>query len=275
MRSLLAAVAIIFLTLPGAADVPRPATTDDTLDLLYESFVAAGYPDAVIDHENELVRIGDVLVHAMNIHQTLQTADNDAERQTAFDNFVSVMVSELDGQEVAILPIERILPVIRHRDFGMPPGMEELPVTDPFIGDMVLMYALDFPTHVSYLAPSDLERASLSRTDLTDIAFINFDRRGATVQVFSEPPLHVLVLDGFYEASFLARPGFWPEVEEMMGFRPAVIAPTRDLVVFADAEDPEALAALRGVRDEALEAGAYPLSEMLLVWDGEGWTVLR
>lgn len=280
MRFLFAALALSLSALAATADTPRPDTVDDTLDLLHAAIVEAGFDEARIDRADMSIETapgtgGGMVIYPDNIHRALQNAGSDAERQEMLDNFIAAMLTPQTFPEDAPLPVDRILPVVRHRDIGVPPGMDTPPLSDPFVGDMVVMYVVDYPTHAAYLNAEDLDKASLSRVDMTDIAFINFDRYGATVQLHSSPPFHILVLDGFYEASFLLRPDFWPQLEAMLEIEMAVIAPTRDLLVIADARDPDAVAGLREIRDDALANGAYPLSESLLFWRDGGWQVGR
>ncbi|KPP90389.1 MAG: hypothetical protein HLUCCA08_15620 [Rhodobacteraceae bacterium HLUCCA08] len=276
MRLLFAALALSLTALAAAADTPRPETVDDTLDLLHAAIREAGFDAARIDRADQSISTapgtgGGMVVYPDNIHRALQTAGSDAERQAMLDNFIAAMLTPQTAPEAEPLPVDRILPVVRHRDLGLPPGMDMPPLSDPFVGDMVVMYVVDHPSHVAYLTGNDLDAAGLSRADMTDIAFINFDRYGATVQLHSTPPVHMLVLDGFYEASFLLRPDFWPQLEAMLEIDLAVIAPARDMLVIADATDPVALDSLRRIRDDALANGAYPLSEDLLFWRDGAW----
>ncbi len=139
----------------------------------------------------------------------------------------------------------------------------------PLAGDLHVVLAWDQPDAVAFA------------TDVVDVAR-SVQVASRNVMRLIEGP-HVdgdgpwmLRCGGTYEASLLVC-DFWPKLKEGLGIRGRMVVavPARDVLLVADGDAPEHLAALRQSIDHAFAAGfSYLLSRCLLVWVDNAWQEL-
>ena len=210
-----------------------------------------------------------------------QAADEDA-RDGILENYVSV---HLEAGAEADLSGGKLMPVLRHRDFtrreaygpvGETVPEAERPVWRAVAADTVMMLVADTPTSVQYVSPAMLAEAGLSEDDAFDCATANLERYvQGRLQVGRAEGFNVIALDGFYEASVALLPAFWTDMARKMDGPLVMIAPARDLVVFADGADADAVAQIGALAREIAAQASHPVSTVPLRWTGEGWAPYR
>ncbi len=173
-----------------------------------------------------------------------------------------------------------ILPRIKHAEFpaelsqtGMPP--DQLPMTEPLVGRLVVSYAFDLPQGFMMVRQQDLVQLGISQDRLRKLALDNLKQRmpEITVQFHGESgEVRRVITGNHFEACTLLAPAFWATIAEQTAGELVVSAPTRDIVVFCSSESPVGLAALAVVANEMmrLEPG-HALSNELFVWRGGEW----
>lgn len=155
---------------------------------------------------------------------------------------------------------------------GVPP--DQLPVTRPFVADLVVTYAFDLPDRFQLVAPRDLARLGLEPEGLHALAVENLGRELENVGLGGSVPLEWVEAGNDLEACLLLREDFWDRLDPE---RPdaIVVAPiARDTLLVTTAASPEAIAHVKTVAREAHERNpAHALSGYLLAWSDGAWVV--
>lgn len=273
-------IAALSLGTAATADTPRPETVAQTLEILCDAAREAGINGATINSADQSLIINPdagedaLIMFPDNLHRTLRALVTDDARQAEVDRFISIALQQMAGsdRDTGDLPAERLFPVLRHRDFQDAVSGDVTPYFTPFLGDMILMYVVDYPDRVEYVTTADLATTRLSLDDIRSAAFANLAAKSQGLGVFGDS-IYMLQLDGFYEAAMLTQDELWSQVATQLGDDIAMVVPARDLVIFSAASNTGAVAFLIEKRDEILATGAYPLSELLYVWNDGAWTV--
>jgi hypothetical protein len=174
---------------------------------------------------------------------------------------------------------------IKHRHFidtlrahGVP--AEQMPVTAPLCGDLLISYAFEQPEQFVMATPPLLAKAGVAPADCRPLALANFKGRFSAQLVRSSvhDGLIAVRTGGELEAVMLVFDGFWqgrvrPEIRGEL----VVCVPRRDVLLIADAAVPGALAALRLESSRAFGAVAdnHALSLQQMQWTPEGWRLLE
>lgn len=276
MRPILFAACLALAT-PSYADVARPDTIADTLELLVTAIREAGFPNAVIDVENRSV-VSDpdddnsYITYPDNLHRSLQNATSDDERQAILDGFVAPLSEGLDNS--GDFAADRVMPVLRPLDYLDGVGEEAAVQTRPFAGDMMIAYVLDYPTHTTSISPDVMTDAGYDADGLHDLAMANLRTAAANLAVEgSEVGIYFLSLDGYYENAMLLYAPLWDRITEQIG-PVAVTVPARDFVMIAPRSEPALVKMMADIRDQALLDSPYPISARTFSWDKGRWSVL-
>lgn len=271
MRFLIAALCLIATT--AWAEIPKPSSLMDTLRLMQSAIVMRdGVQSATIDIDDQSIKVNEGLENAFtmfpdNLHRQLLDAPDSATRQTYLDQRIAATQTSLAGSSQG----GTIYPVIRHRDYlsGLPADAEL--VSQDFIGDMIIIYAEDSATTVSYISPGRLEELGNTTADIHAKALANFRAYDHPLEVMPGA-IYMLRFDGFYESSWLLMDFVWPQIENQIGPFVAVV-PNRDLVLFAPKSNPAAIDQMRDIAEERLENGAYAISDQMLEWRNGAWVL--
>lgn len=136
---------------------------------------------------------------------------------------------------------------------------------------LLVFYAQDMPTRVRYLNKSDLEAAGLDRSGLRALAVANLKRQMPEIEVYREEVFSMVAAGGTYEASILLFEDFWKGERARMAGPPMVAVPARDLLLFVDSTNPEAVAQLEALSRKMWGDTAYAVSDALFIAAPEGW----
>jgi uncharacterized protein YtpQ (UPF0354 family) len=257
------------------AEVPRPETLDDTLELMRAAYEASDrFQNVEADSEEKSIRLsdgsdGEFVSYPDNLHQMLQAAESDVERQQVLDDFIAGLIEHVAGPEVTD-DISMVVPVVRHRDFAE--GIaEEGPVSRPLAGELAVFYVFDRPRSISYVTPTHLRDLGVTEEDLPKIAADNLARLGWSPELEGDG-LWMLVFDGTYEATFLLDEGLWNGFDAQLETI-IMVALARDLVIFTDAGFDGAEDGLRKLAADLFPDVTYPLSDQVFEWTGAGWSL--
>ena len=144
------------------AQIPKPENIDQTLDLMLDQLLA-DFPDAAINTDAQNINLdadGQMVMNPDNLHAVLRTIDDAVAREAELERFVATTVTSLTQAPVTDqVLLEQVYPVLRHERFitagqgGTANAV--MPYAQPFLGDMVLVYAIDYPSHcLLYTSPS-------------------------------------------------------------------------------------------------------------------------
>ncbi len=276
MRQILFTLCLALST-PSYADVPRPDTIPETLQLLVTAMRASGFPNAAIDM-NDLSVVTDLddersaVTYPDNLHRSLQNATTDEERQAVLDTFVTALAAGRNSS--AEFDAARVMPILRPLDY-LDPVSEGIKVQSrPFVGDLMVTYVLDYPTHTTSISVEVMADAGYGADDLHDLALLNLHAVSANLTVEgSDVGIYVLALDGYYENALLLDRDLWDDITAQIG-PVAVTVPARDFVMIAPLSEPAQVRLMTGIRDQALLDSPYPISAEAFTWFNGEWSVL-
>ncbi len=213
----------------------------------------------------------------INLHNLYRNASDDpAERAMQIKTHVSAILSEpTDTFSETDLP--NILPVVRDAAFVAQATLnrDDPTINEPLVADLSVLYVLDFPDRVQFLLESNLAELGLDVNEVRDLAVSNLAAKSDDYIVHTMEQIYFLELDGMYESSALLLDEFWTKVESQIGGAPVVAIPTRDIVIFAPANDPLGIELVRMVAQQIEEETGYPISKSLLIRQGGSWAQYR
>jgi uncharacterized protein YtpQ (UPF0354 family) len=146
-------------------------------------------------------------------------------------------------------------------------------VSRPYISGAVLLYAIDMPRAVRFVNASDLEHSGLTIDALDKIAFSHVSRLAPLKleRMSGAPGLWAGIARDGYGTSRLFDPKFWDTLETTAGGTVAVALPTRDWLLAARLDDPQAIARLRTVAARVVAGEPTGVTSALVRRDGRSW----
>ncbi|MDA9207698.1 DUF1444 family protein [Octadecabacter sp.] len=259
------------------ADTPKPANLAETLDLMLDH-LRPDFPDAKINVAEQNIILdadGQMVLNPDNLHAILQTTDDGTERETQLVSFLDTVKASLDQPPVTDgIPLDRVYPVLRHKSFAQASGDASngaAPYAQPFLGDMILVYAIDYPDHVAYVTQSHLDDAQVTLTQLRQAADLNLSQKLDETQFQQQNGSFMVITDGFYESSMVLDSALWANLSRQLDDDLVMIVPARDLVVFAPASNADAVNFLETARDNILSNGTHQLSDFMYLWQDGAW----
>ncbi len=266
------------------ADLKKPDNQTETLRMMADAYRAMEeVVSATIDtKENKLILVLDddeeLFVFPDNLHQKLITAESDKDRQDIFDFHIQATLSGLieADKDITLADLDRLLPVIRHRDYLEHQGPEgDRP--DPFVagtlGDSYILYVIDSDTSVSYLTKENAAELAQDATSLQYKAQQNLEQKYQDLKIEGDG-VYFLVLDGFYESSLVTFSPLWQAIDEQIG-TVMMAVPARDLVIFVDSSQSGSAAYLRELLVDIAPDLSYPISDHIFEWRDDVWVVVE
>jgi uncharacterized protein YtpQ (UPF0354 family) len=146
-------------------------------------------------------------------------------------------------------------------------------VSRPFISGAVLVYAIDAPRAIRFVNASDLEHSGLTLDALDKIALSHVSRLAPLTfsQMNGAPGLWAGIASDGYGTSRLFDPKFWDTLEAQAGGPVAVALPTRDWLLAARLDNPQAIAKLRTVAARIVAGEPTAVTSALVRRDGQSW----
>jgi uncharacterized protein YtpQ (UPF0354 family) len=274
MRALLLTL-FVALSGPVVADIAKPTSVMDTLVLMLDRLLPA-YPDARIDLTSLNITLdatGDTVMNPDNLHSVLRNIENGADREAELDGFIATMIAANAAQPVdGPIPLDALYPVVRHASFAQNDGGMDL-YSEPFVGDMIRVYAIDYPDYVAYVTMQNFDdgltvdalHAAAADNLVAKFEITQFEQRGDVIVAYT---------DGFYESSLVVDGVLWTSVAAQFDDEIVMIVPARDMIAFAPASATGVVDVLADVRDDIITNGAHPLSALTYIWRGGAWQVL-
>ncbi len=210
-----------------------------------------------------------------NAYQMYQ-GESPKRRDDLIDRFVASFAEAAKGLERSP---EAIIPVVKDRAWlvEIETSMRQMggegqdKVYEHLNDDLVVVYAIDTPSNIAYLSPEELARLGVERDALRALAVRNLRGLLPGIEVQRGEKLNMITADGNYEASLLLFPDLWEREREKLRGDPVAAVPARDLLLFADAADADAVAQLRQLATKMREEAAYSLTDRLFVLRDGQW----
>lgn len=277
MTGFLAAVRSLF---GGRASEPLMNPVDFTGEVARRVRAVAPQLDVQIVGELELAinmtEEGGNRAFLNNAYQMYQD-ESARNRSDVIDRFVRSFAEAATGLERsrdAIIPIVKDhgwLEEIRQSMRQMHGTEGQDKVYEDLNGDLVVVYAIDTPSNIAYLNPEELERLDVTREDLRALAVRNLRGLLPGIEVHRGDLVNMITADGNYEASLLLFPDLWEREREKLRGEPVAAVPARDLLLFADSANPDAVAQLKQLASKMRAEATYALTDRLFVLRDGNW----
>ncbi|WP_147283636.1 hypothetical protein [Bosea caraganae] len=203
------------------------------------------------------------------------------QRQAAFDKLLARVDETVAGKHKAKADAEQerfrkaLLPVLKNKAYiaeikarcRRQCGQSAQLLYIPLAGDIIVAAALDLPKITRFVTVGEGGPYGMSDEDIFRTAFANLNRRVGKLQLHDFGPVRALAFENDYNASLLLAPKAWESIPNLPR-NLAIAVPARDIVAFADADDPQALEALRGVAK--MPDKGFPVSRQLYLMNERG-----
>lgn len=211
-----------------------------------------------------------------NAYQMYQ-GESARKRSDVIDRFVRSFAEAAAGLERSR---DAIIPIVKDRGW-----LEEIRLSMQRMGSekvqenvyedindaLVVVYAVDTPSNIAYLSPDELESLGVQREDLRALAVRNLRGLLPGIEVHRGDLVNMITVDGNYEASLLLFADLWEREREKLRGEPVAAVPARDLLLFADSADPDAVAQLKQLASKMRAEATYALTDRLFVLREGNW----
>lgn len=263
----------------GARPVPVMTRAEFTGEVARRVRVAVPEIDVKVVGELELaIDMTDEGGNRAFLHNAYQMYQGESpkRRDDLIDRFVASFAEAAKGLERSA---EAIIPVVKDRAWlvEIETSMRQMggegqdKVYEHLNDDLVVVYAIDTPSNIAYLSPEELARLGVERDALRALAVRNLRGLLPGIEVQRGEKLNMITADGNYEASLLLFSDLWEREREKLRGDPVAAVPARDLLLFADAADADAVAQLRQLATKMREEAAYSLTDRLFVLRDGQW----
>lgn len=269
----------------------RPLTENELAALLrMASTGRPGVSDPRVDAGDFVVTLGkrEMRFGLASLVRQFNAAPDARSRQGGFDNLLRRLDRAAAGgdpgkpsaAEVARFR-DALLPVLKNRSYiadfaalarkqGVPGGKL---LHIPLAGDVIVVPALDLPRITRFVSVGEGRKYGMDDAEVLTAALANLERRAKSFEVHAIGPVRTFNFDPpDYNVSLLLLPNPWRDIPDLP--KNVVIAlPARDVLAFADGDDPKAMIALRTIA--AMKDGGFPVSRLLFRLTPKGLEALR
>lgn len=197
---------------------------------------------------------------------------------TSRDDILETYLASLVATfEKVALTVEQIVPIVKDvawfdtvRALSVDAGEAYDGAYEGLNEDLVVLYAQNTATNLRYIHDSDLAAIDVSRDGLRRRAVGNLRALLAGIEVH-RGPVSMVTAGGNFESSLLLFDDLWTREGERLRGVPVAAVPTRELLLFADSADVQAVAKLQAMATDAIADAAYALTDQLFVLGPDGW----
>lgn len=218
-----------------------------------------------------------------NAYRTYQAEDENG-RDESIERYVRAFLSASLGLTYgadAIVPIIKDKYWLRDiRESMANSGVEDIQeqVYEELNSELIVLYAADTPDNISYVSPEELAKLAIDRSKLRSHSVRNLRGLIPGLNVNRGGAISMVTAGGNYEASLLLFADLWERERERLRGEPVIAVPARDLLLFADSADADAIERLQLMASKACEESTYAVSDKLfvfrngdvLLWEGSG-----
>lgn len=228
----------------------------------------------------------DVRMGLVPLSRQFNTLPDAKSRQSAYDKLTQRIAEAVGGQPAAKSQAEvasfraTLLPVLKNRayvkQFAAHARRQGAPQARllylPLAGDIIVAAASDLPDITRFLAVGQGGAYGMSDADIFQAALDNWIKRASKIEIRDRGMVRAFHFgSGDYNASILVLPNPWEKVPGLPR-SVALSVPSRDVLAFADADDPGAIAALRALA-KAPDKG-FPVSKQIYRLTARGLEVI-
>lgn len=279
MKRILASICC-FLGMSCSSQVMTPAEFTSTFVKALRIEVPS--IDVTIKSDLELsLNRADGTNHLSNLHNAYQTYLLDPKN---LDEVIKQYVSstkEVFERELDSIDTENVVPIIK--DKLWPSGVREYRlknfpnknnndqldddiVYDEYNDELVIVYAVDNPSNLSFITQKSLNESNIPRDKLRDIAINNLNKKLPNLELHSGPLVSMITAGGNFEASILLLDNVWTGQDIPYQDNVVIAIPARDVLLVADAKNPDAISKLREMVKKSMENSSYTLTDQLFIY---------
>jgi uncharacterized protein YtpQ (UPF0354 family) len=153
---------------------------------------------------------------------------------------------------------------------------DQVPVTEPLVGDLVISYAFDLPQMFQMVTPYHLKRLAIKPGELRAIAIANLKHQLPEIGMTKKPHVMRVVTGNDLEACVLLADSWWNKRAAETPGEIVASVPNRNTLLYCSSKSAEGLRALRKFTDEAYASETtHALSKHLFVWRKGHWSVFQ
>lgn len=164
---------------------------------------------------------------------------------------------------------------------------EQMPVTKPLVGDLLVAYAFDSPHSFMFINHETMEAVGLCPESLHQLSMSNLDRALPDFRIQEKTFYKIVRTGNHLEPCTLLFPGIWQKRAAQAKGNLLMVVPTRNAVFYLDSGEPIQLEGntltleqLEGIMctaagiEKVYEGvkGPHCLSDHIFVWE-DGWRV--
>lgn len=213
------------------------------------------------------------MVESSDLHLTNAYAtyvNNRTQRKQIIAQFVlSIVEADVEG----LLP-KNVIPTIKDKAYveevraqvaakGKSP--DEFFVTEEYNEELIIVYAVDSPTSIRFLNPTDLPELNLNGESLRSFAIQNLQQILPAVEAHGNPPFFQLKAGGMFESALLLFDRVWDKKELRIEGDIIVAVPSRETLLVADGSNEKAVVQIQKAASEIASSAAYRLTDKLFV----------
>jgi uncharacterized protein YtpQ (UPF0354 family) len=166
-----------------------------------------------------------------------------------------------------IIPIIKDTPWVTEVETAMQAKGAEMraTVTEAYNNELSILYAVNQANSIRYLTPEELTEVNLQGESLRNFAVRNLQEILPNVVLETHGPIRRLQAGGMFEASLILLDRVWNKKELEIKGDIVIAIPSRELLLVADSNDPQALATIRKAATGLARDAAYRLTDQLFI----------
>lgn len=199
-------------------------------------------------------------------------SQNPPDRQEDLDRFVSVVLKLTDVEP----PVsnENVVAVIKDAEYLATLSGSD-PITEPFCGDLWIVYSQDLPDRIVTMKSSSLAELGCEKTALYELALENLTRILPQAECNGDGPWYWLAAGGDYTASLLLLDNIWDQLKDLVDGEIIAVVPARDTLLFTGSRSAEGLKTIKEQATQIVKNGNYVISDTLLMRKDGRWHVFN
>ena len=191
-----------------------------------------------------------------------------------FDEIVKAYAARLSAprpNDVAKVDRSRIVPVIKHQKWLhnlhsalKARGLQQEHLSEPFISELVIVYAEDDPDKMRYLTTA--EGGGMSREELKALAIENLKRIVPSVQLRVHDNIMHMTANGDYDSSLLLIDEIWSGGKVRVDGDIVVAVPARDVLLVTGSRNRGGMRKMRELAAKVVAEGPFELTATLFAY---------
>ncbi|HNJ36167.1 MAG TPA: hypothetical protein PK881_18115, partial [Leptospiraceae bacterium] len=158
--------------------------------------------------------------------------------------------------------------------FNSGPKKQKAPTT-PFIGDITILYAFDFPERMAVVDEEDMRAVGASDVEsLHRLALLNMEARTGELaykEIQPESGIYALTYEDSLAPSRVLLQDKWAAVARKIKGNPILAIPSREFVLFVAEGDAARVRSLRELVRKVFSGEDHAVSMQLMHWTPRGW----